>query len=60
MKSQFFNSGHDVVISGIDTTEALVQAKKSTDAGFNPAKTNPNGSGPRCTPTVVGVALPWA
>ncbi len=29
----FFNSGHDVVISGIDTTEALVQAKKFTDAG---------------------------
>jgi simple sugar transport system substrate-binding protein len=30
---QFFNSGHDVVISGIDTTEALVEAKKMTDAG---------------------------
>ena len=30
---QFFNSGHDVVISGIDTTEALVEAKKMNDAG---------------------------
>jgi simple sugar transport system substrate-binding protein len=30
---QFYNSGHDVVISGIDTTEALVEAKKMTDAG---------------------------
>ncbi len=29
----FFNSGFDVVISGIDTTEALVQAKKAADAG---------------------------
>ncbi len=29
----FFNSGHDVVISGIDTTEALVEAKKMTAAG---------------------------
>jgi simple sugar transport system substrate-binding protein len=29
----FFNSGYDVVISGIDTTEALVEAKKMTDAG---------------------------
>jgi simple sugar transport system substrate-binding protein len=31
--NDFFNAGYDVVISGIDTTEALVQAKKSTDAG---------------------------
>ncbi len=30
---QFFNTGFDVVISGIDTTEALVEAKKMTDAG---------------------------
>jgi len=30
---QFFNSGHDIVISGIDTTEALVEAKKMSDAG---------------------------
>jgi simple sugar transport system substrate-binding protein len=30
---QFFNSGYDVVISGIDTTEALVEAKKMADAG---------------------------
>jgi simple sugar transport system substrate-binding protein len=30
---QFYNSGHDVVISGIDTTEALVEAKKLSDAG---------------------------
>ncbi len=30
---QFFNSDHDVVISSIDTTEALVQAKKQSDAG---------------------------
>jgi simple sugar transport system substrate-binding protein len=29
----FFNSGFDVVISGIDTTEALVEAKKAHDAG---------------------------
>ena len=29
----FFNSGYDVVISGIDTTEALVEAKKMNDAG---------------------------
>ncbi len=29
----FFNQGFDVVISGIDTTEALVEAKKMTDAG---------------------------
>ncbi len=31
----FFNSGYDVVISGIDTTEALVEAKKFTDGGQN-------------------------
>jgi simple sugar transport system substrate-binding protein len=30
---QFFNTGYDVVISGIDTTEALAEAKKATDAG---------------------------
>jgi|YelNatPaOPRAMG01_1025707.scaffolds.fasta_scaffold00211_12 simple sugar transport system substrate-binding protein len=30
---QFYNTGFDVVISGIDTTEALVEAKKMTDAG---------------------------
>ena len=29
----FFNSGYDVVISGIDTTEALVEAKKMQAAG---------------------------
>ena len=29
----FFNSGYDVVISGIDTTEALVEAKKFADQG---------------------------
>lgn len=29
----FFNSGFDVVISGIDTTEALVEANKMHDAG---------------------------
>jgi simple sugar transport system substrate-binding protein len=29
----FFTTGFDVVISGIDTTEALVEAKKQTDAG---------------------------
>jgi simple sugar transport system substrate-binding protein len=28
----FYNTGFDVVISGIDTTEALVEAKKMTDA----------------------------
>jgi simple sugar transport system substrate-binding protein len=31
----FFNSGMDVVISGIDTTEALVEAKKFHDEGQN-------------------------
>ncbi len=30
---QFYNSDHDIVISGIDTTEALVEAKKMSDAG---------------------------
>lgn len=29
----FFNSGFDVVISGIDTTEALTEAKKFADSG---------------------------
>jgi simple sugar transport system substrate-binding protein len=29
----FYNSGYDVVISGIDTTEALVEAKKMAAAG---------------------------
>jgi simple sugar transport system substrate-binding protein len=29
----FFNSGYDVVVSGIDTTEALVEAKKMHAAG---------------------------
>ncbi|HUH96477.1 MAG TPA: BMP family ABC transporter substrate-binding protein [Anaerolineales bacterium] len=29
----FFNSGYDVVMSGIDTTEALVEAKKMNAAG---------------------------
>jgi simple sugar transport system substrate-binding protein len=29
----FFNSGYDVVISGIDTTEAMTEAKKMSDAG---------------------------
>ena len=29
----FFNTGHDVVISGIDTTEALVEANKQAKAG---------------------------
>jgi simple sugar transport system substrate-binding protein len=29
----FYNNGFDVVISGIDTTEALIEAKKMTDAG---------------------------
>ncbi len=29
----FYNSGYDVVVSGIDTTEALVQANKSTGEG---------------------------
>lgn len=31
--NDFFNSGYDVVVSGIDTTEALVEAKKVTGAG---------------------------
>ena len=29
----FYNSGYDVVVSGIDTTEALVQADKANAAG---------------------------
>jgi len=29
----FFNTGYDVVMSGIDTSEALTEAKKMTDAG---------------------------
>ncbi|MGD0612252.1 MAG: BMP family ABC transporter substrate-binding protein [Anaerolineales bacterium] len=29
----FYNSGYDVVLSGIDTTEALVEAKKMNTAG---------------------------
>ncbi len=29
----FFNSGYDVVVSGIDTTEAVVEAKKYADQG---------------------------
>ena len=29
----FYNTGYDVVISGIDTTEALVQAEKAKQAG---------------------------
>jgi basic membrane protein A and related proteins len=29
----FFNQGYDVVVSGIDTTEALVQAGKAAEAG---------------------------
>jgi simple sugar transport system substrate-binding protein len=31
--NEFINSGHDVIISGIDTTEGLTEAKKSADAG---------------------------
>lgn len=31
--NDFFDSGHDVVISGIDTTEALVRAGQRADAG---------------------------
>ncbi len=31
--NEFINSGHDVVISGIDTTEALVQANKAAAGG---------------------------
>lgn len=31
--NDFFNSGYDVVLSGIDTTEAVTEAKKATDAG---------------------------
>ena len=35
VSDNFYNTGYDVVISGIDTTEALVQAKKAHDAGNN-------------------------
>jgi simple sugar transport system substrate-binding protein len=31
--NDFFNNGYDVVISGIDTTEAITEAKKLSDAG---------------------------
>lgn len=31
----FYNSGYDVVISGIDTTEALAEAKKMASSGQN-------------------------
>ncbi len=33
VSDDFFNNGSDVVISGIDTTEALVEAKKFADNG---------------------------
>jgi simple sugar transport system substrate-binding protein len=33
VSKDFFNGGFDVVISGIDTTEALVEANKSTASG---------------------------
>lgn len=33
--NNFFNQGYDVVISGIDTTEALIEAGKMADAGKN-------------------------
>jgi simple sugar transport system substrate-binding protein len=31
--NDFINSGYDVIISGIDTTEGLTEAKKAADAG---------------------------
>ncbi|HEU0297404.1 MAG TPA: BMP family ABC transporter substrate-binding protein [Anaerolineales bacterium] len=31
--NDFFNTGYDVIISGIDTTEGLTEAKKAADAG---------------------------
>lgn len=31
--NDFINSGYDVIISGIDTTEGLTEAKKASDAG---------------------------
>jgi len=31
--NEFINAGHDVIISGVDTTEALVEANKATKAG---------------------------
>jgi len=33
VSDDFLNSGYDVLISGLDTTEALVQTKKAVDAG---------------------------
>lgn len=33
VSSDFFNTGHDVVISGIDTTEAVAEAAKLTSQG---------------------------
>lgn len=35
VSQNFYNSGYDVVISGIDTTEALVVAKQKRQAGKN-------------------------
>ena len=31
--NEFINTGYDVIISGIDTTEGLTEAKKAADAG---------------------------
>ncbi|MBL8157573.1 MAG: BMP family ABC transporter substrate-binding protein, partial [Anaerolineae bacterium] len=33
VSDNFYNNGYDVVISGIDTTEGLVQANAATEAG---------------------------
>jgi len=33
VSDDFYNGGYDVVISGIDTTEAIVEAKKFNDSG---------------------------
>jgi simple sugar transport system substrate-binding protein len=35
VSDEFYNSGYDVVISGIDTTEAIVEAKKFNETGQN-------------------------
>jgi simple sugar transport system substrate-binding protein len=34
VSDDFYNSGYDVVISGIDTTEAVTEAKRQHDAGM--------------------------
>jgi simple sugar transport system substrate-binding protein len=52
----FFNQDYDVVVSGIDTTEALVEAGKLADAGKLPRR-SPRGR-PRRAVLQLGSGLP--